>query len=38
MKSNDSVVLVSGALGLVLLVAFGFVLSDVELEYTEPSS
>ena len=34
MTSNASVILISGSIGLVLLVVFGLVSSDVELEYT----
>ena len=37
MTSNASVILISGFIGLVVLVAFGFVLSGVELEYSEPT-
>ena len=36
MTSNASVILISGSIGLILLVVFGFVSSDVELEYSEP--
>ena len=38
MTSNASVILISGSIGLVLLVVFGLVSSDVELEYPEPAA
>ena len=35
--SNASIILISGSLGLALLVVFGIFSSDVELEYSEPA-